>query len=113
MGPADIPANKKWKDGFGIYSYSWGNKQNDVSRIEVGKTIASNKYLIMALSIGTVIFELTGFLLLTKGWPKSLYLSGAIAMHMTIGFLMDLQFLKFQLLALLLINWKWVYYKVT
>ncbi|MDO1449471.1 hypothetical protein Q0590_24560 [Rhodocytophaga aerolata] len=109
MGPAVVPADKKWKDGFGIYTYSWGNKQRNVSRMEIGKFIASNRFIITALSIATVIFELSSILLLTSGWPKLLYLVGAIAMHQTIGFLMDLRFLKFQLLCLLLIDWQWVY----
>jgi hypothetical protein len=109
MGPAAVPASEKWKDGFGIYTYSWGNKQRNVARIEIGKAIASNRFIITGLSIATVIFELSSILLLTSRWPKFLYLVGAIGMHQTIGFLMDLRFLKYQLLCLLLIDWQWVY----
>jgi hypothetical protein len=108
MGPSPVPEDKKWKEDFAIYSYSWGNKQRNISRIKAGQTIAANRYLIMALSFATVIFELSSFLLLMTGWPKFLYLVGAIAMHQTIGFLMDLHFIKFQLLCLLLVDWQYV-----
>jgi hypothetical protein len=109
ISPANVPENRKWKDGFGIYSYSWGNKQQDISGIKTGKRISSINFFIMILSVGTLFIELSGFILLTKGWPKFLYLVGVIAMHISIGFLMDLHFYKFQLLCLILIDWKWVY----
>ncbi|QHT71664.1 HTTM domain-containing protein [Rhodocytophaga rosea] len=110
--PTYVREEKKWKDGFGIYSYSWGNKQRNKHRLEIGRIIAANSYLMIALSLSTVIFELSSFLLLTTGWPKFLYLLGAIAMHLTIGYLMDLHFFKFQLLCLLLVNWQWVFQKL-
>ncbi|MBN8789480.1 MAG: hypothetical protein J0I84_20560 [Terrimonas sp.] len=63
----------------------------------------------MFIAASVVIFELLGFLLLFEGWSRVIYLIGAIIMHRSIGFLMNLPFLSFQLLCFLLIDWHWVY----
>jgi hypothetical protein len=108
MGPAAVPADRKWKDGFGIYSYSWGNKQQSKFWIGAGQKIASSPYLIMGLSVGTVLLELAGFLLLIPGWTRLVYLLSALLMHVIIELLMELTFLKFGVLCLILIDWRWL-----
>ncbi len=109
ISPPDVPEQEKWKDGFGIYSYSYGNRQKSSFRRELAYTIASNKYLIITVSVLTVVFELSGFILLIGGWPRVFYLLGAILMHKSIGALMNLPFVNYQLICFFLIDWKWVY----
>ena len=109
IGPKDVPQEEKWKDGFGIYTYSYGNRQTSNFWQQVGHTIAANKGLIIAFSLSATLFELTAFLLLLNGWPRVLYLLGAILMHKSIGVLMNLPFTDYQVLCFLLIDWQWVY----
>lgn len=109
ISPPNVPEKAKWKDGFGVYSYSYGNRQKSDFWRELGYSIASNKYLICAVSALTVIFELSGFILLLGGWPRILYLLGAILMHKSIGALMNLPFINYQIICFFLIDWKWIY----
>lgn len=109
IGPPNVPQEEKWKDGFGIYSYSYGNRQQNSFWINAGKMLAKSPSLMMAISISVVLFELLGFVLLFGGWIRVVYLIGAIVMHRSIGFLMNLPFFSFQLLCFLLIDWQWVY----
>lgn len=109
IGPQDVPEAAKWKDGYGVYSYTYGNRQEKEINLAVGRYIASTPALISAVSIATVLFELLGFVLLLGGWWRVLYLLGAIAMHRSIGFLMYLPFTEYQLICFLLIDWWWVY----
>jgi len=112
IGPPEVAEDKKWKDGFGIYSYSFGNRQKSEFRRNLAMSIASSETLMMGIATSTVIFELCGFFLLAAGWPRILYLFGAIAMHSTIGVLMNLPFYSYQALCLVLIDWKWLYYRL-
>lgn len=113
ISPADVPDEAKWKDGFGIYSYSYGNRQAPGFWGEVGLFLAEHRALISALAVGVVIFEMIApIALLFGGWVQVLYLIGAIAMHRSIGVLMNLSFKDYQLLCLLLIDWPWVYTKM-
>ncbi|HRP54467.1 hypothetical protein [Agriterribacter sp.] len=109
ISPPNVSEKEKWKDGFGVYSYSYGNRQRSDFWRELGYRIASNKYLISGVSVLTVIFELSGFILLLGGWPRILYLLGAILMHKSIGVLMNLPFVNYQIICFFLIDWKWVY----
>jgi hypothetical protein len=112
IGPPVVPGDKKWKDGFGIYAYSFGNRQSSEFKRNLAMAVASSKTVIMLISASTVIFEICGFILLIAGWPRILYLFGAIAMHSTIGILMNLPFYSYQVLCFVLIDWKWIYYRL-
>lgn len=109
IGNNEVAESEKWKDGFGIVSYSYGNRQKSKAAREAGHYIASHKTLIKTIAITTVIFELAGFVILFGGWASMLYLVGAILMHKSIGHLMNLSFISYQLLCLLLIDWTMVY----
>ena len=109
IGPKNVPQKEKWKDGFGIYTYSYGNRQWSNFWQKVGHAIAANKFLITAFAVSATLFELSAFLLLLNGWPRVFYLIGAIMMHKSIGYLMNLPFLDYQVLCFLLIDWRWVY----
>lgn len=105
----NVEAKDKWKDGFGLTSYSYGNRQYSKIGIKAGKFVASIPALMLAMALGTVLFELAGFVILIDGWPRSAYLVGAMFMHISIGFFMNLDFISYRLLDLLLIDWPWVY----
>ncbi|MFT4017035.1 MAG: HTTM domain-containing protein [Agriterribacter sp.] len=109
ISPPNVKEEEKWKDGFGIYSYSYGNRQQSPFWRSTGNALAASPKLMMFIAASVVIFELLGFLLLFEGWSRVIYLIGAIIMHRSIGFLMNLPFLSFQLLCFLLIDWHWVY----
>ncbi|RCH55755.1 hypothetical protein DJ568_07690 [Mucilaginibacter hurinus] len=112
ISPPDVPEREKWKDGFGIYSYSYGNRLKQPSMIKLGQSLAANKVVISGLSVLTVVFEMSGFFLLAAGWPRTIYLFGAIMLHTCIGFLMNLPFTEYRILCLLLVDWKWLFMQI-
>ncbi|MEO6150871.1 MAG: hypothetical protein ABIN95_11750 [Mucilaginibacter sp.] len=112
ISPPNVPESQKWKDGFGIYSYSYGNRLPNQAMIKVGQAVASKPAVISALSVITVLFEISGFILLIAGWPRTIYLFGAITLHTSIGFLMNLPFTEYRILCLLLIDWVWLFAQV-
>ncbi|AMJ66273.1 hypothetical protein AXW84_13125 [Hymenobacter sp. PAMC 26628] len=109
IGPRVVPEVDKWKDGYGIYSYTYGNWQSSERWRAVGKRIASNSVVMTAISTATLLFELCGFMILISGWPRILYLIGAIGMHKVIGQLMRLPFTEYQLICFLFIDWQFLY----
>jgi hypothetical protein len=108
LSSQEVKTQEKWKDGFGLYSYSYGNRQYSRLARKAGEFIASKPGLIMLFAIATVLFELSGFLILIDGWPRTVYLLGAILMHVSIGVLMNLDFISYRILDFLLIDWGWV-----
>jgi hypothetical protein len=106
-----VKTEDKWRDGFGLTSYSYGNRQYGEFGIKAGKVLTSVPAVIMAIAIGTVLFELCGFLVLLDGWPRSIYLLAAIGMHIGIGVTMNLGFVPYRVLDFLLIDWPWVLLK--
>ena len=109
LSSAEVSAAEKWKDGFGLYAYSYGNRQNSPLAVKAGKFIAEKPAVIMALSVLTVLFELSSFCLLLGRWPRTVYLLGAIFLHTSIGFFMGLTFIQFRIICFLLIDWVWLF----
>jgi hypothetical protein len=103
-----VKSADKWRDGFGLSSYSYGNREYGKLGIKAGKILTSVPAIIMAVAIGTVLFELCSFLILIDGWPRTIYLLGAIGMHVGIGFTMNLGFIPYRIFDFLLIDWVWV-----
>ena len=108
LSDSKVSLEEKWKDGFGLYSYSYGNRQSSPTALKSGRLMAESSYLIMSLSILTVMFELCSFFLLIDKSPRTLYLLGAIIMHTSIGFFMGLTFIQFRIICFLLIDWQWL-----
>lgn len=109
IGPPNTTAAEQWKDGFGVYSYSYGNRQPSHFWRSTGTYLASHPKLISFIATSVVIFEMLGIVLVFGGWIRVFYLLGAIIMHKSIGSLMNLPFLDYQVLCFLLIDWHWVY----
>jgi hypothetical protein len=103
-----VKTEDKWRDGFGLTSYSYGNRVYSEGGIKAGELLTSVPAVIMGIAIATVLFELCGFLILLDGWPRSIYLLGAIGMHIGIGFTMNLGFVPYRVFDFLLIDWVWV-----
>ncbi|HEY1025732.1 MAG TPA: hypothetical protein VGE26_11250, partial [Sphingobacteriaceae bacterium] len=108
LSSSEVSAEEKWKDGFGLYGYSYGNRVSSIPARNAGEFIAAHPRLIMFLAMLTVIFELSAFLLLFDKLPRTLYLFGAIILHTSIGFLMNLDFMPYRMICFLLIDWNWV-----
>jgi hypothetical protein len=108
-----VPSEDKWKDGFGIQSYSYGNRQGNPIAIKTGQYLAKIPLAMKIFAIATIFFELSGLLILVDGWPRTLYLLGAIGMHVSIGFFMNLDFISYRVLCFLLIDWQWVFNQIS
>lgn len=108
LSSSKVSHAEKWKDGFGLYAYSYGNRQGNLFAVNSGKLIAGIPAVIISLSVLTVLFELSSFCLLLGRWPRNLYLFGAIFLHTSIGFFMALTFIQFRIICFLLIDWQWL-----
>ncbi len=99
---------ERWLLGYIATLMATGNPA--VSGEKQAFFLSSHKTLISFISISVVIFELLGIVLIIEGWIRVFYLAGAIVMHKSIGSLMNLPFLDYQVLCFLLIDWSWVYH---
>lgn len=108
-----VSAPEKWKDGFGLYSYSYGNRQASHVGRQIGHFLAGQWYLMVALSLLTLVFELGSIGILVDGWPRTMLLWGALIMHFSIGILLFLPFYPFRILCFFLVDWPWVYRQLT
>jgi|GEM_PF-2095522 len=109
IGPKEAPQHEKWKDGFGLYNYSYGNRAGHPLALKAAKAIASSGFIMKGLSVATVILEMAGFLLLFGRWPRTIFLISVFIMHVTIGFLMHLPFVEYRVLLLCLFDWQWIW----
>jgi len=109
LSSEDVRPAETWKDGFGLYSYSYGNRQYGSIGRKAAEFVSSIPALIMTLSILTVLFELSSFLIFIDGWPRTIYLLGAIMLHVSISLFMNLDFVSYRIVDFLLIDWIWVF----
>ncbi|MDQ8184001.1 hypothetical protein [Pelagicoccus sp. SDUM812002] len=72
---------------------------------EIGQWIASFPELLVLLSIGTLIWELSPFLLFFPPLYRNAYLLWSVSMHVGIGLAMKLGFPSYQVYLLLLVDW--------
>jgi hypothetical protein len=112
LSSQDVKPVETWKDGFGLYSYSYGNRQYSSVGRKAAEFVSSIPPLIMALAIVTVLFELSSFLIFLDGWPRTIYLLCAIMLHVSISLFMNLDFVSYRIADFLLIDWIWVFRQV-
>ena len=105
IGDNKISKDEKWKDKYGFIAHTYGNFQSSKKMNAVADYIANNKVLIIALSIGSVLFELFGFIVFFNSKYRNLYLISAIIFHMSIGSLMGISFRQYRLICFCLIDW--------
>lgn len=98
-----------WRDDFGLQMYTYGNYNfghyRPAALAGIVDWMAHTPAVMIALSVGTVVLELCGFLLFVPRL-RSVLLVGYIGMHTTIGLLMGLPFVEYQVICLLLIEWE-------
>ena len=109
LSSEDLKPAETWKDGFGLYSYSYGNRQYSSIGRKAAEFVSSIPPLIMALSILTVVFEMSSFLIFMDGWPRTIYLLCAIMLHVSISLFMNLDFVSYRIVDFLLVDWIWVF----
>lgn len=105
IGDYKIKDSEKWKDQFGFIAHTYGNFQTNKRLNKIADYIADNKILVITLSIGSVLFELLGFIVFFNSKYRNLYLISAIAFHMSIGSLMGISFRQYRLICFCLIDW--------
>lgn len=98
-----------WRDDLGIEMYTYGNyafgDYHPGFVAGIVDALAHSPAALVALSAGTVALELCGFLLFVPR-VRSVLLVGYIGMHLTIGILMGLAFVEYQVICLLLLEWE-------
>lgn len=105
IGDGKIKDSEKWKDEFGFIAHTYGNFQTNKKLNAIGDYIASNKTLVIALSIGSVLFELLAFIVFINSKYRNIYLISAIIFHLSIGSLMGISFRQYRLICFCLIDW--------
>lgn len=108
FGAEDLPQDQRWRDGFGIQAHHYMNAQNHPAKTMIGKTIASYGWIMILLSVGTLVLELVAPAILIDGWIRLLVLISFIILHVSIGFLMNISFRELLVLDFFLIDWAWV-----
>jgi uncharacterized membrane protein YphA (DoxX/SURF4 family) len=98
-----------WRDDFGLQMYTYGNynfgNYHPGFLAGIVDAMAHSPAIMSALSVATVLLEISGLLLFVPRL-RSLLLVGYIGMHATIGLLMGLPFVEYQVICLLLIEWE-------
>ncbi len=105
IGDSKIKENEKWKDEFGFIAHTYGNFQTNKKLNDIAEYIANNKFLVVALSIGSVLFELLAFVVFINSKYRNIYLISAIVFHLSIGSLMGISFRQYRLICFFLIDW--------
>lgn len=105
IGDNKILEQEKWKDKFGFLAHTYGNYQTLPRWNEIANYIANNKALVIGLSIGSVLFELLGFIVFINSKYRNTYLISAILFHLSIGQLMGISFRQYRLICFCLIDW--------
>ncbi|WOD43384.1 HTTM domain-containing protein [Hwangdonia lutea] len=105
IGDSKIKENEKWKDEFGFIAHTYGNFQTKKKLNDIAEYIARNKFLVVGLSIGSVLFELLAFIVFINTKYRNIYLISAIIFHLSIGSLMGISFRQYRLICFFLIDW--------
>lgn len=109
IGDKKIKTENKWKDEFGFIAHTYGNYQTSKKWNNIAEYIADNKILIILLSIGSLLFELSAFFLFFNSKYRNVYLLSAILFHISIGQLMGISFRQYQLICFCLIDWNLIF----
>lgn len=105
IGDKKLKQENKWKDEYGFIGHTYGNYQTIKKWNDIADYIANNKPLVIALSIGSLLFELLGFIVFINSKYRNIYLISAIIFHMSIGQLMGISFRQYRLICFCLLDW--------
>jgi uncharacterized membrane protein YphA (DoxX/SURF4 family) len=104
-GPPHVPPELAWRDGFGLENYLYVVNPEDP---ELGRAVARRPWLLVALSVASLVFELTAPLLLVTRRLRNIYLVGAVGFLMGIYLLMGVNFQTWMVIALCAVDWDWI-----
>ncbi|MDD7885849.1 hypothetical protein [Flavivirga sp. 57AJ16] len=105
IGDNKITDQDKWKDKFGFIGHTYSNTQTSKTWNKIADYIGSNKLLSILLSIGSILFEVLGFIMFINSKYRNIYLISAILFHLSINLLMGISFTEYQLICFCLIDW--------
>ncbi len=110
-----IPADNSydWKESFGLTAYTYGNFQTDPNLKSLAQTFSETGFLMSFLAIFTVIFELFAFFIIFSKPMRTIIFLIAVGFHFSIRILMGLGFLDYQLICLSLIDWPYLFNKLS
>ena len=108
IGDSKITDKKKWKDSYGFIAHTYANFQSSKKMNVIANYIASNKFLVVILSIGSVMLELLCFIVFINSKYRNIYLISAIIFHSSIGALMGISFRQYRLICFCLIDWNYL-----
>lgn len=103
VGPANVPPEVAWRDGFGLEAYTYM-----VSIDALGRVVRKWPWTATAISVMTLVVELTMPLLLLTPWLRSLYLTAAIGLMVGINFILGISFAPWIVVFLCALNWEWI-----
>jgi hypothetical protein len=100
-GPPRVPRGLAWRDGFGLQSHLY-----TTGPAPLGRLISSNRLVLVALSVGTLLFELSAPVMLGAVWLRNLYLLGGVAFFLGIQLTMPVGFSSWIPLLLTAVEWR-------
>jgi hypothetical protein len=101
VGPRRVPGSVAWRDGFGLESHLYTPAPS-----RLGRRISDNRPVLMALSVGTLVFELSAPVMLGAVWLRNLYLLGGVAFFLGIELTMPVGFFSWIPLLLAAVEWR-------
>ncbi len=97
-----------WKDDVGLVDHSYGNYSHPIFKEKLNYA-----WFFAAVSIATLLLELVAIVVYISPEIRNLYLLSAMAMHLSIGFAMNLSFSEYRLLILLLLSYPVLWMQIT
>jgi hypothetical protein len=103
-GPERVAAAVAWKDGFGIEAYLL----RSLATTELGLWVARYQWMLIGLSVFTLIFELAGPVVLFGPLLRNLFLIGATFFLLNIRITMPVGFMEWIPVFLCALDWPWL-----
>ncbi len=100
---ADVPEERRWKDGFGLEFYLLGAQTS-----WLGELMARHPRAFPAAAAAALAIELLSPLILLGGACRTGLLLGAAGMHVVISTFMNISFVSWILIDLIMIDWAWL-----
>lgn len=105
IGDSNLPDDHKWKDALGFIGHTYANYQVSPKLRAIAGYVANNRVLLIALSVGSVLFELLAFVVFINSRYRNIYLISAIVFHLSIGALMGISFRQYRFICFCLMDW--------
>ena len=94
-----------WKDDIGFEAHTYGSYQYRKGFKALGNWLAERPSMVVGISVITILFEFTWFLVFINSRYRNMYLIAAFITHTMIGVLMGLYFLHYRFICLCLLDW--------